>query len=453
MGKKKRQRQKDLWVATNELPRPPGHPFYEELNRLLDKHGFDDFVEAVCGKFYAPRKGRPSLAPGVYFRLLLVGYFEGIGSERGIAWRAADSLALRDFLGLKLSESAADHSTISRTRRLMDVETHAAVFGWVLERLAESELLRGKTIGIDATTLEANAAMRSIVRRETGESYEEFLSALAQASGMETPTRQDLIRVDRKRKRKASNQDWKNPHDPDARITKMKDGRTHLAHKAEHAVDLETGAIVALTVQAADQGDTTTLTETLIEAAENVEQVKPETEIKEVVADKGYYSTQRMVDFKELGVRSYVSEPDTGRRRWKGDLQAREAVYGNRRRIRGSRGRKLLRQRGARLERPFAHLYRSGGMRRTELRGHPNILKRLLIQAGAFNLGLLLRQKLGAGTPRGLQGQLVGALIVVFGLFTATRRMLLAFVRDLFGKIAVPNFFTRRDPESLSPSN
>ena len=307
MGKKKRRQQKDLWVATSEMPVPPGHPFYVALEDLLKKHQFDDFVERRCAQFYAPRMGRPSLEPGVYFRLLLVGYFEGLGSERGIAWRAADSLALREFLGLKLSESPPDHSTLSRTRRLIDVQTHAAVFDWVLQRVGEAGLLKGKTLGIDATTLEANAALRSIVRRDSGEGYDEFLKGLAQASGIETPTRQELVKLDRKRKKKGSNQEWKHPHDPDARITKMKDGRTHLAHKAEHAVDLETGAIVAVTVQGADQGDTTTMVPTLIEAAENLEQVMPEDgAIKEVVADKGYHSTATMKEFKALDLRSYV---------------------------------------------------------------------------------------------------------------------------------------------------
>ena len=327
-------------------------------------------MEGLCAKFYADKMGRPSLAPGVYFRLLLVGYFEGIGSERGIAWRAADSLALREFLGLKLSESPSDHSTISRTRRLIDVATHEAVFDWVLKRIGASGLLRGKTIGIDATTLEANAALRSIVRRDSEQGYEEFLMELAKASGIETPRRKDLAKLDRKRTGKGSNRVWKHPHDADARITRMKDGRTHLAHKAEHAVDLETGAIVSVTVQGADQGDTQTMVKTLTEAAEKVEQALPEGRgIEEVVADKGYHSTQRMVDLDAVELRSYVSEPRRGKRRWRGDRQGQEAVYANRRRIRGERGQRLLRQRGEQLERPCAHLYGSGGMRRLHVRG------------------------------------------------------------------------------------
>ena len=407
-----------MWVPATELAKAPGHPFYQRLNRVLGKHGFDDFVEAECAAFYAPSRGRPGLAPGIYFRLLLVGYFEGLSSERGIAWRAADSLALRDFLGLNLSESPPDHSTISRTRRLIDVATHEAVFSWVLKRVAESGLWNGKTIGIDATTLEANAALRSIVRRDTEQGYEEFLTELAVASGIQTPTREDLALLDRKRTGKGSNQQWKHPQDGDARIARMKDGRTHLAHKAEHAVDLETGAIVTVTVQGADRGDTQTMVKTLIQAAEQVEQALPKgSGIEEVVADKGYHSSERMVDLEALGLRSYVSEPKRGKRRWRGDTQARDAVYGNRRRIRGRRGRRLLRQRGELLERPCAHLYETGGMRRVHVRGHENVLKRLLIQVSGFNLGLLMRQQLGVGTPRGLQGRICLVLLLILSLW------------------------------------
>src|SRR5438876_7474425 len=237
MGKRKSE-QAPIWIPTTELPVSPGHPFYARLNAILDEAGFDRFAEEQCQAFYARVMGRPGLRPGRYFRLLLLGYFEGLDSERGIAWRAADSLAIRSFVGLGLDATAPDHSTISRTRRLIDVETHRAVFTWVQERLVAAGLLKGRTVAIDATTLEANAAMRSIVRRDTGESYQEFLTRLAVASGIKTPTRDALARLDRRRKKRASNKDWTNPSDPDAKITKMKDGRTHLAHKAEHAVDL-----------------------------------------------------------------------------------------------------------------------------------------------------------------------------------------------------------------------
>ena len=415
MGKRKRGgRQSTIWIATNDLPTTAAHPFYERLNQILDKAGFDTHTEGLCARFYAETMGRPGLAPGRYFRLLLIGYFEGLDSERAIAWRAADSFALRGFLDMELVEAAPDHSTISRTRRLIDLETHREVFSWILKQLAEAGLVNGKTIGIDATTLEANAALRSIVRRDSAESYQEFLTQLAQASGISTPTREDLARIDRKRKNKGSNDDWTHPHDPDAKITKMKDGRTHLAHKAEHAVDLETGAVVGVTVQDADQGDTTTSIETLIEAAEQIETVVADSEgPRELVADKGYHSNQALVALEAVGVRSYISEPDRGRRNWKDNPSARDAVYRNRRRIRGARGRRLMRQRGELLERPFAHLYQTGGMRRVYLRGHKNILKRILLHAGALNLGLLMRTLFGVGTPRRLQGRVAVFLVVL----------------------------------------
>ena len=424
MGRRKdRARTPGLWIATNELPVTGGHPFYQRLNQVLDRHGFDDFVESQCAPFYAAKLGRPSLTPGTYFRVLLIGYFEGIDSERGIAWRTADSLALRGFLGLGLDETPPEHSTISRTRRLIDLEAHRAVFTWILQVLATADLIKGQTIGIDATTLEANAALRSIVRRDSGETYQDFLTRLAQASGIETPSRADLARLDRKRPKKGRNTDWRHPHDPDARITKMKDGRTHLAHKAEHAVDLETGAIVGVTVQGADQGDTTTIAETVTTAAEELEAVAAATDgatavIDEVVADKGYHSNQVLVDLAALDLRTYIAEPDRGRRTWKQKADARDAVYANRRRIRGARGLALLRRRSERLERPNAHLYETDAMRRTHLRGHTNILKRLVVHSGGFNLGLFMRTHFGIGTPRGLQGRLVAVMAVLVALGT-----------------------------------
>jgi len=420
MGTRKTEPQADFWVATANLPRTSGHPFYEQLNKILDAECFDKFVQERCAKFYSEKMGRPSLAPARYFRMLLIGYFEGIDSERGIAWRVADSLALRQFPGYQLTEGTADHSTISRNRRLIDVETHAEVFQWVLRVLALHKLLDGKTTGVDSTTLEANAALRSIVRRDTGESYEEFLTRLAKASGIETPTRADLAKLDKDRKNKGSNDDWQSPSDPDAKITKMKDGRTHLAHKAEHAVDMKTGAILAVTLQPANEGDTKSIGQTIDQMDKNLCRVMKDQKAcsrlseqveREVVADKGYHSNEVLKDFDQRQMRSYISEPERGRRDWTGATdeetsrkqEYRDAVYANRRRIRGDRGKKLLRKRGELLERSFAHCYETGGMRRTHLRKHDNILKRLLIHAAGFNLGLILRGLIGFGTARGLQ--------------------------------------------------
>jgi transposase len=426
MGKRKSE-QAPMWVASTDLPVSPGHPFYARLNTILDTAGFDRFAEEQCQEFYAPTMGRPGLPPGRYFRLLLVGYFEGLDSERGIAWRAADSLAVRSFVGLGLDTAAPDHSTISRTRRLIALETHRAVFTWVQERLAAAGLLKGRTVAIDATTLEANAAMRSIIRRDTGETYQEFLTRLAKESGLKTPTREALARLDRRRKKRTSNTDWTNPSDPDAKITKMKDGRTHLAHKAEHAIDLDSGALVAVTVQGADLGDTASLVETAIATAEQVEAAhaaRPElAPLTELIADKGYHSNQTMIDLHAVGVRSYIAEPDRGRRHWTHAPEAQRAVYGNRRRVRGVHGKRLLRRRGEYVERSFAHVYDTGGMRRTHLRGHRNILKRLLIHGSGFNLGILMRQLFGRGTPRGLQGRALDARALEIALAMLHERL------------------------------
>ena len=402
MGKRK-AKQESLWVSTEEIARSDGHPFYRKVNQVLEEHKLDQRLEHLCRRFYKPVFGRPSMAPGVYFRMLLIGFFEGIDSERGIAWRVADSLSLREFLGYSVTEQTPDHSTISRTRRLLPVETHKAVFRWFVRVLGEEGLLEGQTIAIDATTLEANAAMRSIRRRDDGRCYEEYLKELAQAEGLENPTREQLARLDRKRKKKGSNQEWMSPADPDARITKMKDGRTHLAHKAEHAVDLSSGAVVAVTLQAADLGDTTTMQETLQEAQVNAALVN-ERGVEETVADKGYHSNQVLVDLHAEGIRSYIPEPERGARKWPGKQKEQQRVYANRRRMNGQRGKQLQKLRSELTERNFAHMYETGGMRRTHLRKRNNILKRLLFHAIGFNLALLLRERYGIGKPRTLQG-------------------------------------------------
>lgn len=401
MGRRDRERQSTMWLATNEIAQSPGHPFYTRLNEVLKVAAFDQQVEKLCASFYAKKQGRPSLPPGVYFRMLLIGYFEGLDSERGIAWRCADSLALREFLGFSLSESTPNHSSLSRIRQRLAIETHQSVFQLVLEILAEQGLLRGKTIGIDATTLEANAALRSIVRRDNGTGYESFLRQLAKESGIKTPTRAELARLDRKRKGKGSNDDWTNPHDPDAQITKMKDGRTRMAHKSEHAVDMDSGAVLAVTLHGGAAADTQTIYETMQAACEQALALRQPSP-KEWVADKGYHCNATMEMMDELEYRSYISEPNRGQRRWKGKEQARRGTYANRRRIHGSRGTTLLRRRGERVERSFAHCLETGGMRRVWLRGHENILKRYLLHVCGFNLGLVMRGLLGSGTPRGL---------------------------------------------------
>ena len=427
--RKKRRRQESLWYG-GELATAPGHPFYTRLNEVLDAAGCDFFCETQCAKFYHQKLGRPSLPPGQYFRVMMIGFFEGLDSERGIAWRLADSLTLRQFLSIGLDESTPDHVTISRTRRLIDAETHQRIFSWVLEQLAVSGLIKGKTIGVDSTTLEANAAMKSIVRRDTGESYMAYLKRLAEAEGMEAPEAAALLRMDRKRKKKTSNEDWKNPIDEEAEITKLKDGRTALAYKAEDAVDMETGAIVAVTTHGGAAADTATVTETVIEAgvavaelmevepAQGKSGVHPEG-VQEVVADKGYHSNDVLVELAELEVRSYIAEPDRGPRNWDGRQIEKQAVYGNRRRIQGPRGKRLQRQRGERIERNFAHQFDTGGLDRLYVRGLDNVHKKLLIQGAACNLALLMRSMYGSGKPRAAHEGVIELVFAFLALMKA----------------------------------
>ena len=432
MGTRKQERQQEFWIATKDVVEPPGNAFYDRLNKILEEHRFDRKVESLCRKFYKKsRYGRPSMAPGVYFRALLIGYFEGLDSERGIAWRVADSLSLRRFLGFALDEQTPDHSTISRTRRLFWLETHQAVFKWVIGILTGEGLIQGQTIAIDATTLEANAAMKSIVRRDNGQSYNDYLIGLAQAAGIGNPTREQLVRMDRKRKKKGSNDEWRSPADPDARITKMKDGRTHLAHKAEHAVDLSSGALLAIMLEPAHEGDTTTVHKTLAEAQSAARQIHP-LGVEELVADKGYHSGEVLKTLHVGGVRSYLPEPARGKRNWKGKAVEQKRTHANRRRVRGSRGKRLQKIRSELTERTFAHLYETGAMRRVHLQGRENILKRLLIHGAAFNLSLILRKLLGAGTPREFRDLYTG---------------LSAALRNAWASFFAPIGSFRRDPD------
>ncbi len=430
--RRQRERQEPLWYR-NELPEAPGHPFYKRLNEVLERDGFDRFCEGRCREFYHEKLGRPSLAPGLYFRLMMIGFFEGLDSERGIAWRVADSLTLRQFLQIGLDERTPDHVTISRTRRLISGAAHQQVFGWVLKRLTRGGLIKGKTIGIDSTTLEANAAMKSIERRDTQESYTEYLKRLAQAEGVNAEDAAAVRRMDRKRRKKMSNEEWINPHDPEAEITRLKDGRTALAYKTEEAVDMETGAIVAVTTHGGATGDTESIAETLPQAGEAVAEQIAETTpdgkypvnfagVQEVVADKGYHSNEVVRDLVEQGVRTYIAEPERGARKWDGRRAEQAAVYANRRRIRGARGKRLQAGRGERVERNFAHQFDTGGMDRLYVRGSQNVHKKLLIQAAACNLALLMRTLYGAGKPRAAhdrRNQLILAILQLYSALTA----------------------------------
>ena len=412
MGRREAEQQQDLFITHDRLPRSPGHVFYRKLNRLLAEGGFDRWIEGLCEPHYCRDEGRPSVPPGTYFRMLLVGYFEGINSQRGIAWRCSDSLSLREFLGVPLSEDSPDHSSLSYIRKRLPLTIHEAVFVWVLALLEKKKLLKAKTVGVDSTTLEADAAMKSIVRKDTGEDWKEYLTRLMKEEGLldeddEPPSDEELRKFDKSRtEKKVSNEDWTSPNDPDARIAKMKDGTTHLAYKAEHVVDLESEAILAAEIYHADYADTHTLEDSLHQAQINLDEAGSEAEIRDAVADKGYHSNGTLGELHEhTTYRSYIPEPESKHDRVWTDKppEQRAAVYANRRRTRGRRGRKLQRLRSERLERSFAHVCETGGARRTWLAGIENVRKRYLLSAAAHNLGLLMRSLFKMGTPRGLQ--------------------------------------------------
>jgi transposase len=429
-------RQGDLVVTWREMPRSPGHAFYDRLQGVLIEAGFDAFAETTCRPYYAAKMGAPSVPPGRYFRMHMVGYFEGIDSERGIEWRCADSLSLRDFPRPRTTERVPDHSWLSKTRSRLPHEVHEQVFGWVLSLIAERGLVKGERIGVDASTMEANAALRTIVRRDSGETYREMLKRMATESGIATPSADDLVRIDRARKGKTlSNADWVSGTDPAAKIARMKDGGTHLAYKPEHAVDLDTGAVVAAEIHPADQGDTTTLPGTLKAAAANlasVDRAPATAEPAELVADKGYHSRAVLKDLDGGVWKTRIAEPQyKSFSRWRGDTEARDAVHANRNRLRSAVGKQSMRKRAEIVERSFAHTLERGGMRRTWLRGRENVHKRYLIHIAGHNLGILMRLLIGAGTPKeaAARGQLL--LFVVPGDHTVAIAL---FARDEAGR-------------------
>jgi transposase len=429
------------------MPRSPGHVFYDRLQAVLMAGGFDGFVETACQPYYAPKMGAPSVPPGRYFHKHMVGYFEGICSERGIAWRCSDSMSLRDFLRLENREKVPDHSWLSKTRGRLPREIHETVFGWVLKLVAEQGLVKGKRVGIDASTMEANAALRTIVRRDDGRTYREMLTQMAKESGIETPSADDLVRIDRTRKgKKLSNQEWISRTDPEAKIAKLKDGRTHLAYKPEHAVDLDTGVIVAAALHPADTGDTTTIAGTLALAENNLAQIDAaptQDEPSELVADKGYHSRAVLKDLDGGAWKTRIAEPkQPSFSRWHGDDKARAAVYANRTRLGSSVGKQAMRRRAEIVERSFAHNLDRGGMRRTWLRGRDNVQKRYLVHVAGHNLGILMRLLIGAGTPREAAAR---ALAYVF-FFCTDRAVTVILVAASYGGFAVVVMTVANDP-------
>ena len=444
-------KQDELFIPTAKLATGPGHPFYAKLNEVLAEAGFDPFVEKLCAPYYK-EGGRPGIPPGVYFRMLFIGYFEGLDSQRGIAWRCADSLGLRTFLGIAITESTPVHASMTIIRQRLPEPVFDKVFVFVLSMLEEKGLLRGKAVAIDATTLEANAAMKSIVRKDSGEGWKEYLRGLAKAEGIENPTEEDLRRLDRGRKdKKVSNQQWESPTDADSRIAKMKDGRTHLAYKAEHAVDLVSDAIVATTVTFADKADPQSAPVTLSLAEANLVLAGSETKITEAVLDKGYHDNALLAQLAEQGVRTYIPERRQKSRRWTDKPVEYELAFrANRRRVRGNKGRQLNRWRSERCERTFAHVCETGGGRRAWLRGQTNVSKAHTLKCAAYNLGLLLRKVWGYRKPRNAEATAAALFFAILGLWAVAALMVgqkmdgaIAWLLGGLGMLLVTRIVTR----------
>ena len=403
LGQRDTERQQELWVVAAKLPTSIGHVFYDALNRVLRDGQFDNFAESLCQPFYK-KGGRRSIPPGVYFRMVFVGYFEGIDSQRGIAWRCEDSLSLRKFLGYPLNKSTPDHSSLTRIRQRLPLEVFEQIFAFVLSLVEEHGLLKGQTVGVDSTLLEANAAMKSIVRKDTGEDWEAYVRKLAEDDGVEINNDDDLRKFDRKRKgKKTSDKEWESSSDPDARVMKMKKGHTHLSYKQEHVVDLETEAILSAEIFHGNESDANTLLDSVGTAQGNLQQANIDAEIKEAVGDKGYHKNETLAKCLADELRTYICEPDGPHRRWTDKPVEYEAAYrANRQRLKGDRNKRLQKLRCERVERSFAHVCETGGARRTWLRGLEKNRKKVRLVVAAHNLGLILRKLLGSGKPREL---------------------------------------------------
>jgi len=441
LGRKSKQQQKQLWIEADSLPNIPRHVFYDKLNGLLDDGDFDGWIENLCASFYSDA-GRKGIPPGIYFRMLFVGYFEDIDSNRGIAWRCADSLSLRKFLGYPQNEKTPDHSSLSRIAVRLPLEVHEEVFLYVLEIADDHKLLSHKTVAVDSTQLEANAAMKSIVRKETGEDWKAYIRRLAEAEGVEINNDDDLRKFDKNRKnKKVSNDEWESPADPDARISRMKDGTTHLSYKAEHTVDLDSEIVLDATVYHGNEGDKKTLKRSVESANDNLEQIGIEDDIEEVVADKGYHANQTLYDTQQLGqngTRTYIPEAEQiFEHRWTDKPPELEQAYrANRRRVQGDRGRKLQKKRSELVERSFAHVCETGGARRMWQRGIEKVNKRYKIVVAARNLGLIMRKLFGVGKPRCLQGMKCWLWGCASRLYVSGKRL---------ESILATNIFIRRD--------
>lgn len=403
---KKGDEKPEFWTVTGDLPRTPGTEFYQRVDRALAKFEFGKDIRALCAPYYemdATKGGQPGIDPEVYFKMLMVGFFENIASERAIAARCADSLSIRQFLHYELTEKTPHHSSMTVIRQRLPLEVYDSVFGLVLRALKGRKLLKGKHLALDTSVIEANASLRSLRNRFTKEEYGEYVKRLAEKSGVDTSDPKEVKRFDKKRPgRKTSNTEWENPHDPDAKVGLDKKGATRMIYKPEHAVDLETGAIVDVELNLGDEHDAKDLAERVLDLEarmnESLDAAPDVARIETIIADMGYHALGEMSKLQQLGIRTAISDPVRNRNRSKMDEAERSALRRAGRTLSGKQIKAIARRRGELCERSFEHTLDCGGARRTTLRGRDNILKRYLVQAMTTNISLLMRSLCGIGT-------------------------------------------------------
>ena len=441
-----RSLQADLWIQPGELAKGPKDGFYSKLLDVLDGVDFTGQIHRLCGPHYKAgilSAGRPPTDPAVLFKMMMVGFLEGIGSDRGIAARCSDSLILRRFLGYSLTEETPDHSSFTVFRKRLPQEVFQAAHEVVLDGLRAHGLLKGRHLGIDSSVIEANASLSGLVQRNTETSYWDYVKELAKAAGVDPEDPGAVARFDRNRPgRKTSNKEWYNPDDPDAKVGCTKDGAFDMIYKPEHIVDLESGAIIAAEVRLGDAGDTEELSTRVLEAVELVEEiygqdhVEGTSRVKDLTGDKGFHSPAELgIIQEETGARTIIGDANAARRQPDNlEPEARQALERAARAVKSKSGKEQLKKRGEHIERGFAHVLDCGSLRRTTLKGRANINKRYLCGILAFNLSLIMRKLTGVGTPR----QAAAARAAFLACYEACLRLRLALLRTLTLKTGTP---------------
>ena len=436
--KKNKQKQTSFWIATEELQVKPQITFFSKLDSLLEDIDFGKKIRKLCKPYYSDKTNcRPPIDPEVYFKMMTIGFFENIQSQRGIAARCADSLSIRDFLGYSINEATPDHSTLSETRYRLPVSVYSQIFSIILKALKDNGLVKGENLAFDSSIIEANASLLCLQNRMTEESYAEYIKQLAQEAGVNPEDKAAVARFDRKRKgRKTSNKEWYNPFDTDAKIGQTKDGATDMIYKPEHVVDLDTSAIIDADVLLGDTGDTNNLSERVVNAQIRLNDISENPVVEKpaetITADKGYYSVQEITEIQCLGFETVIPDKEFKRNMSKlSDEQALSVELAHSS-IASKEGKALLKKRGSHVERSFAHVLDSGGERRTTLRGLENNRKRYLIATACYNLSLLMRTIFGVGT---LKQALANANLLfnfIVKPFLSLQNRILVFIRLFF---------------------